>query len=81
MASSGIAWVDVVFDFAVQSLYWAARLFGISYEEINVWLFCIAWPALTVLMTATIVALWRANGRLKRGQGLTYEIVSPNTEH
>ena len=81
MASSGIAWVDVVFDFAVQALYWAARLFGISYEEINVWLFCIAWPALTVLMTATIVALWRANRRLKRGQGLTYESVSPSTEH
>jgi hypothetical protein len=63
MANSGIAWVDIVFDYAVQSLYWAARLLGISYEEINVWLFCIAWPALTVLMTAAIVALWRANRR------------------
>ena len=80
MANSGIAWVDIVFDYAVQSLYWTAHLFGISYEEINVWLFCIAWPALTVLMTAAIVSLWRANRRLKRRHGLTYEIVSPNPE-
>jgi hypothetical protein len=69
MANSGIAWVDIVFDYAVQSLYWTANLLGISYEEINVWLFCIAWPALTVLMAAAIVALWRANRRLKRRQG------------
>ena len=81
MAKSGIAWVDIVFDYAVQSLYWAASLLGISYEEINVWLFCIAWPALTALMAAAIVALWRANRRLKRRHGLTYEIVSPNIEH
>ena len=25
------------------------RYLGISYEEVNVWLFCIIWPALTLL--------------------------------
>jgi hypothetical protein len=34
MANSGIACVDIVFDYAVQSLYWTARLLGISYDRI-----------------------------------------------
>ena len=41
---------------------------SISYEEINVWLFYIAWPALTVLMTATIVALWESTAGSNEGK-------------
>ena len=36
MANSGIYWIDVVFDFCVKLLNHAARILGITYEEINV---------------------------------------------
>ena len=44
MANSGIIWIDTVFDFCVRLLYQIANLVGISYEEINVWLFVIILP-------------------------------------
>ena len=66
MAKSGIPWIDVVFNTTVRWLYVWARYLGITYEEINVWLFCIAWPALTIAMIAWLVFLIRQNRRLKR---------------
>jgi len=42
MASSGIPWIDNVFDWSVIALVECAKLLGITYEEINVWLFCLA---------------------------------------
>jgi len=53
MASSGIVWVDWIYNLAVRELYATAVLLGITYEEINVWLFCIAWP-----LTMLLAALW-----------------------
>ena len=44
MANSGIQWIDYTFNLAVRWLYACADVLGITYEEINVWLFCIAWP-------------------------------------
>jgi len=41
------------------------KLLGITYEEINVWLFCVAWPLVTLAMVAVIVKLWRENQTLK----------------
>ena len=46
MANSGIEWVDVTFNWCVWLLYDAAGLLGITYEEINIWLFVIIGPAL-----------------------------------
>ena len=65
MANSGIPWIDFVFNTAVRWLFAWAEYFGITYEEINVWLFCIAWPALTVAMAAWLVLLVRENRQLK----------------
>ena len=53
MASSGIVWIDWVYNLAVRELYATAALLGITYEEINVWLFCIAWP-----LSMLLAALW-----------------------
>jgi len=39
MANSGIIWIDWLFNLAVQGLYACAELLGITYEEINVWIF------------------------------------------
>ena len=44
MANSGIYWVDVTFDWCVRFLYIVADLLGITYEEINIWLFVIIGP-------------------------------------
>jgi hypothetical protein len=44
MANSGIMWIDVTFDWCVRLLYEVASWIGITYEEINVWLFVIILP-------------------------------------
>ena len=44
MGRSGIKWVDALFNGSVRALYDLAAVFGVTYEEINVWLFVIAWP-------------------------------------
>jgi hypothetical protein len=49
----------------VRLLFAVGRYLGISYEEVNVWLFCIIWPVLTLLM---LFEIWRLRQRLKRQQ-------------
>ena len=56
-ANTGIEWIDFTFNFCVQLLFDIADLIGISYEEINVWLFCIIWPLLSLIMFAEIIRL------------------------
>jgi len=53
MANSGISWIDWLYDLAVYGLYDSAALLGITYEEINVWLFFIAWP-----LSMGFAAMW-----------------------
>ena len=65
MANSGIEWVDVIFNWAVYALVYLAQVLGISYEEINVWLFCVAWPLMTLCMILVLIHLWRENRRLR----------------
>jgi hypothetical protein len=67
MANSGIHWIDSIYDWAVSALIECAKLLGITYEEINVWLFCVAWPIATIIMIIAIIALWRDNRNLRRG--------------
>jgi len=66
MASSGIFWIDTVFNWAVRALYAWAEYLDITYEEINVWLFCVAWPLATLAMMVMIWKLWRSNRDLHR---------------
>ena len=56
MADSGIDWIDLTFDFCVRLLYEMASAIGITYEEINVWLFVIALPLLLAFSLA--LNLW-----------------------
>ena len=63
MANSGIDWVDVTFNWCVWLLYEAAGLLGITYEEINIWLFVIIGPALflfSVLLNFYLLARLRS---------------------
>lgn len=50
---------DQVFWWCVMLLKWGARVTGTTYQEINVIIFCILWPAFTVFETVAIVYLWR----------------------
>ena len=65
MADSGIVWIDYTFNLAVLWLYAWANLSGITYEEINVWIFVIGWPLQTLAMLGAIIWLIR---RLKLEQ-------------
>jgi hypothetical protein len=66
MANSGIFLIDITFNWCVYTLNWLARLLGITYEEINVWLFCVAWPLFTLALILWSFSLWRQNKRLRR---------------
>lgn len=60
MAGSGILWVDNLFNSCVLFLVHIASLLGVTYEELNVYLFCIAWPIITVYMMFRILYLrWK----------------------
>ena len=50
MGESGIYWVDLIFKTCIITLVDLASILGMTYEEINVWLFVIIWPALTVYL-------------------------------
>ena len=52
MANSGIPWIDTVFDWCVRALFDMAAVIGITYEEINVWLFVIVGP---LVLAASLV--------------------------
>ena len=57
MANSGIEWIDETFNFCVRLLYEIGGILGISYEEINVWLFIIIWPIASLLLFAEVIRL------------------------
>ena len=57
MANSGIYWIDVIYNFCVQLLMDTARFIGISYEEINFWLFCVIWLLLSLVLFAEVIRL------------------------
>ena len=61
MANSGIYLIDLVYNFCVKLLIDAARFLGITYEEINVWLFVVIWPLLSLVLFAEVIRL-----RIKR---------------
>ena len=66
MANSGIVWIDSIFNWCVIALVELAKLLGITYEEINVWLFCVAWPVFTLALMYWCYSLWRQNRYLRR---------------
>ena len=66
MINNGIYWIDIIFNWAVNALHKTGSLLGITYEEINVWLFCIIWPALTLLLIYWVFYLLKQNRKLKK---------------
>ena len=67
MANSGIEIVDFLFNLAVRYLYALAEFFGITYEEINVWVFVVGWPLSLIVAALWITYLLYKVKRLQRG--------------
>ena len=57
--------INFIFHSSVDALILLARLLGMTYEEINVWLFCVTWPILTFLLMCAVFYLSRQNRELR----------------
>ena len=50
-------WINYTFDWCVTLLEQTAYLLGLTYQEINVWLFCIILPIILLIMVIQIIML------------------------
>ena len=66
MGESGIGWIDGLFKLCVILLVDLADILGISYEEINIYIFVIIWPCLTFYQTIRILMLKRSIRKLRQ---------------
>ncbi|MBK7811354.1 MAG: hypothetical protein IPI50_08955 [Saprospiraceae bacterium] len=51
--------MDAIFDACVDLLIYLADIFGVTYKEINVWIFCIVEPIVFTVMIWYIYILKR----------------------
>ena len=63
---SGVGWIDALFDLCVRILIWLAHVFGVSYNEINIWIFCVVWPVFTIVLIGVVIWQWKSIRKLKR---------------
>ncbi len=62
--------MDAIFDWCVKILVYFAGVFGITYKEINVWVFVIIWPILTLALVVFLIVQQR---RIRHLQNLLEE--------
>ncbi|MBI3152340.1 MAG: hypothetical protein HYZ21_09420 [Chloroflexi bacterium] len=60
--------MNQIFDWCVAVLIYWANLFGITYKEINVWIFVIIWPILTIALVAIIIRQQQRIRQLAKGK-------------
>lgn len=72
--------IDAIFDWCVQLLVFAAGRLGMTYKAINVWLFVVIWPALTLLLIGLVVAQNRRIRRLLRKVKETQRAEGPDMD-
>lgn len=58
--------MDQIFDWCVDVLVYGAEILGITYKEINVWVFVIIWPILTMTLVGIIVMQRRIIRKLQK---------------
>ncbi len=58
--------INAIFNACVWLLVWAAQHLGITYEAINVWVFVIIWPVVTLALFAVIFVQQCQIRRLRR---------------
>lgn len=57
--------IDRIFGLCVEFLVWLGSLLGMSYNAVNVWIFCVIWPVLTLFLVAIVIVQRRKIARLK----------------
>jgi len=55
--------MDSIFDWCVDVLVYWAGILGMTYKEINVWVFVIIWPIVTIVL---IVIVFLQQRRLRQ---------------
>lgn len=68
--------IDAIFDWCVDLLLWLASVLGVSYNEINVWIFCVLWPLITVGLVTLVLLQRKTVNRLKRQADRISEAVN-----
>jgi hypothetical protein len=58
--------MDQIFDWCVKVLVYWAGIFGITYKAINIWVFVIIWPVLTLILIGFIVVQQRKIRQLSK---------------
>jgi len=58
--------VNPIFDWCVELLEYVAPLVGMTYKELNVWLFVIIYPTITLALLIAVIVLIRRNRRVER---------------
>ncbi|HEX2995841.1 MAG TPA: hypothetical protein VHP14_13530 [Anaerolineales bacterium] len=59
--------INQIFDWCVAVLVYWAGVLGMTYKEINVWVFVIVWPIVTLVLIAIIILQQRKIKRLSKG--------------
>ncbi len=57
--------IDTIFGACVLFLGNLAKLLGMTYNEVNVWIFCIIWPVFTIFLIVRLIQLKRKISKLK----------------
>ena len=57
MGGSGINWIDAIFRYCVVLLVNIAKVLGISYEALNIWVFIIIQPMIIVVLLGWVLRL------------------------
>jgi hypothetical protein len=58
--------MNQIFDWCVDVLVYWAQIFGMTYKEINVWVFVIIWPILTIVLIGIIILQQRKIKKLSK---------------
>ena len=53
----GIQWIDIAFNCCLELFVNTTYRSGTSFEEIDIWLFFIIWPILTLIILVEIIRL------------------------
>jgi hypothetical protein len=59
--------MDSIFDWCVDVLIYWAGILGITYKEINVWVFVIVWPIVTIALIVIVTLQSRRIRQLTKG--------------
>jgi hypothetical protein len=58
--------VNAIFDWCVDLLEYVAPLIGMTYKELNVWLFVIIHPTITLALLIAVIVLIRRSRRVEQ---------------